>query len=269
MWGLLMAFQKYSPFKGFWKSAWVGFDNFASFFKDPFFFVMLRNTMVISFLKLALFFPLPIVLSLMLNETRHKKFRSVNQTIVYFPYFISWVVTASLTFFLLSSGIGIVNKIFYSLGMPAISFLVDPKYFWIIVVGQTVWKETGYGTILFLSAITTIDLAQYEAAEIDGASRMQRILHITLPGILPTIVILLILRLGQVFDVGFEQILLMYNSSVRDVAEIFDTYAYWQGISQGQYSLGVTVGLFKGVVGLVFLLASNMLAKRLGSEGIF
>jgi putative aldouronate transport system permease protein len=269
MWGLSIAFQKFSPVKGFRGSEWVGFKNFVNFFTNPFFFNILRNTFVISILKLILFFPLPIILSLMFNEIKHKKFKSINQTIVYFPYFISWVVTASLTFFLLSSSIGIVNKIFYMNGLPAISFLVEPKYFWLIIVGQTIWKETGYGTILFLSAISAIDQGQYQAAKIDGASRMQRIWYVTLPGMRPTIVTVLILRLGQVLDVGFEQILLMYNPAVRDVAEIFDTYAYWQGIAQGQFSLGATVGLFKGAVGVVFLLAANKLAKRLGSEGLF
>jgi putative aldouronate transport system permease protein len=200
---------------------------------------------------------------------KHSGYKRINQTIVYFPHFISWVVTASLTFFLLSTTIGAVNKLILSMGYEAIPFLTNQKYFWGIIVGQTIWKETGYGTIIFLSAITGIDLALYEAAEIDGATRLQRIWHITLPGIAQTIVILLILRMGQVFEVGFDQILLMRNSSVRDAAEVFDTYAYAQGITQGQYSIGSAVGLFKGGIGLIFLVASNRLAKRLGSEGIF
>lgn len=269
MWGLLLAFQKFSPYKGFFKSDWVGIKNFLDLFQDPFFFVLLRNTFVISFLKLVLFFPLPIILAIMMNEVKHTKFKRISQTIVYFPHFLSWVVTASLTFFLLSGNIGLVNKIILAFGGKPILFLVKEQYFWSVIVGQTIWKETGYGTIIFMAALSGIDIGLYEAAVIDGANRMQRMRYITLPGILPVIVILLILRLGQVLEVGFEQVLLMYNSSVRDVAEIFDTYAYRQGILQGQFSIGATVGLFKGIVGLVFLLGANSFVKKIGSEGLY
>lgn len=269
MWGLLLAFKNFSPFKGFWESPWVGLKLFEELLGDSFFITMLRNTFVITGLKLFLYFPIPIILAIMLNEVTSNGFRRITQTVIYFPHFLSWVVTASLTYFTLSANIGFVNKIILAMGGEQIPFLVDKNYFWIIVLFQTIWKEAGWGTIIFLAAITNIDIQLYEAAVIDGCSRLKRIWYITLPGIMPTIIILLILRLGTVLDVGFEQILLMQNSMVRDVAEIFDTYAYNQGILQGQFSLGVAVGLFKSMIGLFFIAVSNYIVKRTGNEGIF
>jgi len=269
MWGLLMAFQDYNPFKGLLHSPWIGFKLFEEMFKDPFFFYMLRNTVVIAMLKLFFYFPIPIFLAIMLNEVRHNTYRKLVQTVVYFPHFLSWVITASLTFFALSANMGFINKIRVGAGLEQILFLVNPDYFWPIVLIQSIWKESGWGTIIFMAALVSIDLQLYEAALIDGATRLQRIWYVTLPGLLPTIVVLLILRLGQVFDVGFEQILLMQNPMIRDVAEIFDTYSYNQGILQGQYSLGVAVGFFKSCIGLFFLVTSNFLVKKSGNEGIF
>ena len=205
----------------------------------------------------------------MLNEVRHNIYRRVTQTVIYFPHFISWVVTVSLTFFAVSVDIGFINKIIVALGGNQITFLVMPNYFWPMILIQSIWKEAGWGTIIFMAAIANVDSQLYEAAIVDGASRMRRIFSITLPCIMPTIVVLLILRLGQIFDVGFEQILLMQNPMVRDVAEIFDTYSYNQGIRQGQFSIGVAVGLFKSLVGLIFLMASNTSVKKMGNEGVF
>lgn len=267
--GFVLAFKKYSPFKGIANSPWIGLDLFKEMFADPFFFTMLRNTCVIAFLKLVFYFPVPIILAVALNEVRHNSLKRVLQTVVYFPHFLSWVVAASLTYFTLSVNVGFVNQIRYALGYEQFAYLIDSNSFWPMILIQTIWKESGWGTIIFMSAITMIDQQLYEAAIIDGASRMQRIWHVTLPGIRTTIITLLILRLGQVFDVGFEQVLLMQNSMVRDVAEIFDTYAYNQGIMQGQFSLGVAVGLFKSCIGLVFLAGSNWLVKKLGFEGIY
>lgn len=269
MWGLLMAFKDYSPYKGLFGSPWIGFKLFEEMFKDPFFFYMLRNTVAIAMLKLFFYFPVPILLAIMLNEVRHNAYRRLVQTVVYFPHFLSWVITASLTVFALSANMGFVNKLLASMGKEQILFLVNPDYFWPIILIQSIWKEAGWGTIIFMAALVSIDLQLYEAALIDGATRLQRIWHVTLPGLLPTIVVLLILRLGQIFDVGFEQILLMQNSLVRDVSEIFDTYSYNQGILQGQYSLGVAVGFFKSCIGLFFLATSNYLVKKSGNEGIF
>jgi putative aldouronate transport system permease protein len=230
---------------------------------------MLRNTFAINILGIVFMFPAPIVLALMLNEVRHEVFKRVNQSIVYLPHFLSWVVVASMSFFLLSTDVGIVNKIVSGYGFEPIPFLSEPKYFWAILTAQSMWKEAGWGTIIFLAAMAGVDPQRYEAAVVDGASRWRQIWHITLPAIRPTIIILLILRLGHMTDVGFEQVILMTNPLVTSVSEVFDTYVYNIGILRGQISVGVTVGMFKGVVGLVLVLLSNSIVKKMGHEGIY
>lgn len=269
MWGLLIAFQDYSPFAGIWKSDWVGLKHFIEFFSDEYFYLMLRNTLVISFMNLIFFFPAPILLALLLNEIRMERFKRLNQTIVYMPHFLSWVVITGITYFMLSSDVGLLNKVIVNSGGEAISFLSDPGLFWWVILFQNIWKEIGWGTIIFLASITQIDPSQYEAATIDGATRLQKIVRITIPSIMPTIIVLFILRLGHVMDVGFEQVLLMGNPFVRDVAEVFDTYSYNQGINQGNFSIAVTVGVFKSVVGLIMVLLSDRLVKRMGYSGIY
>jgi putative aldouronate transport system permease protein len=269
MWGLLIAFKDYSPFAGFWGSEWVGFKYFSEFFSDRYFYLMLRNTIVISLMNLIFYFPAPILLALLLNEIRLEKFKRLNQTILYMPHFLSWVVIAGITFFMLSSDVGLVNKVIVNMGGEPVAFLSNPKLFWWVLLLQNTWREIGWGTILFLAAITQIDPAQYEAATIDGASRMQKIVNITIPSILPTIIILFILRLGHIMDVGFEQVLLMSNPYVRDVAEVFDTYSYNQGINQGNFSIAITVGIFKSIVGLCMVVISDRIVKRMGHSGIY
>lgn len=269
MWGLLIAFTKYNPYTGITGSEWIGFTNFTELFTDSRFFLMLRNTFAINIFGLVFMFPLPILLALMLNEVRHETFKRINQSIVYLPHFLSWVVVASMTFFILSSDVGIVNKLIAESGHERIALLSNPNYFWGLLTAQNMWKEAGWGTIIFLASMAGVDPQRYEAAVVDGASRWRQIWHITLPAIRPTIIILLILRLGHMADVGFEQVLLMSNPLVNSVAEVFDTYAYSIGILKGQVSVGVTVGMFKGVVGLVLVLASNYLVRKLGHEGIY
>jgi len=269
MWGLLLAFQNYSPFKGILGSQWVGLKHFADLMGDANFYRMLRNTLLINLFGLVFYFPLPVFLALMVNEVRHELFKKINQSLVYMPHFLSWVIIASMTFFILSTDIGIVNKLLNTFGLTPIPFLTQSSYFWGLITAQTIWKEAGWGTIIFLAAIAGVDPQRYEAAVVDGASRFRQIWHITLPAIRPTIVVLLILRLGHMADVGFEQVLLMMNPLVREVGEVFDTYAYTQGILRGQFSIGVTVGLFKGVVGLVFVVTANYIVKKLGYEGIY
>lgn len=268
MWGLVLAFQNYNPFAGVWASEWVGFKHFVELFTYDYFYTLLRNTLVINLMNLLLYFPLPIILALMLNEVRHEIFKRVNQSIVYLPHFLSWVVVAGLTFFMLSTDVGLVNKWIRSLGMEPIAFLSDDRLFWLIITFQNIWKEAGWGTIIFLAAIAGVDPTLYESAVVDGASRLRQIWHITLPAIRPVIIILIILRMGQMMDVGFEQILLMLNPLVMNVGDVFDTYAYMQGILRGQLSIGVAVGMFKGVIGLILVLTANWLSKRMGYEGI-
>ncbi|WP_370875953.1 ABC transporter permease [Evansella vedderi] len=269
MWGLLIAFQDYNPFQGIWGSPWVGFKHFIDLFTFDYFYTLLRNTLVINFLSLILYFPVPIILAIMLNEIRHEVFKRVNQSIVYLPHFLSWVVVVGLTFFMLSTDIGAINKILGSMFDFRISFLTSDKWFWVIITFQSIWKDAGWGTIIFLAAIASVNPSLYEAAVVDGASRMRQIWHITLPAIRHVIIILLILRLGSMMDVGFEQILLMLNPLVMNVGDVFDTYAFTQGILRGDTSIGVAVGMFKGIVGLILVLGANWLSKKFGNEGIF
>ncbi|MDR2079694.1 MAG: ABC transporter permease subunit [Treponema sp.] len=269
MWMLIIAFQDYNPWVGVFKSEWVGFKHFLYLLRDPWFFLMLRNTLAINLIGLVFYFPLPIIWALLLNEIRHSGYKRINQTIFYFPHFLSWVIVASLTYFLLSVDVGILNKFISYLGLPTVSFLQKPYLFWIILTLQDIWKESGWGTIIFLAALAGVDVEQYEAAIIDGANRMQRIWHITIPSIMPTVVVLLILRLGNIASVGFEQVLLMMNPMVYHVAEVFDTFAYRVGILQGQISFGSAVNVFKGFVGLFFVWASNHSVRKMGYQGIY
>lgn len=269
MWGLVLAFTEYNPYAGISGSEWVGMKHFVELFSDPNFYIMLRNTFAINIFGLIFMFPVPIVLSLMLNEVRHEAFKRFNQSIVYLPHFLSWVVVVSLTFFILSSDVGIVNKVITGWGHESVAFLSNPNYFWALITAQNMWKEAGWGTIIILAAMAGVDPQRYEAAVVDGASRWRQIWHITLPAIRPTIIILLILRLGHMADVGFEQVLLMMNPLVSSVGEVFDTYAYSIGVLQGKVSIGVTVGMFKGVVGLVLVMVSNYMVKKMGQEGIY
>nr|WP_248931105.1 sugar ABC transporter permease [Paenibacillus hamazuiensis] len=266
---VIIAFQNYSPFMGIWKSPWVGLQHFERFFANPDFMLLFRNTMAINLLNLALFFPLPIIVSLMLNELRSVIYKRIVQSIVYMPHFLSWVIIAGLTFLLFAKGQGVVNKILEAMGMERIGFLTSPNLFWIMVTAQSVWKEAGWGTIIFLAAIAGVDPQIYEAARMDGAGRFRQMWHVTLPAIRSVIVILLILRLGHIMDVGFEQIFLMYNGAVSKVAEVFDTYVYRVGIQQAQFSYSTAVGLFKSVVGLALVLIANKVAKKFGEEGVF
>ncbi|MCU6797325.1 ABC transporter permease subunit [Paenibacillus sp. WQ 127069] len=269
LWGLLIAFKEYNPYKGLWGSSWIGLTNFTEMFASQTFYIMLRNTFAINIFGIIFMFPVPILLALMLNEVRHEVFKRINQSIVYLPHFLSWVVVASMTFFMLSTDVGIVNKMISSLGFETVSFLSTPNYYWGLITLQSMWKEVGWGTIIFLAAMAGVDPQQYEAAVIDGASRFKQIWHVTLPAIRPTIIILLILRLGHMADVGFEQLLLMNNPLVTSVSQVFDTYAYTIGILGGKISVGVTVGMFKGVVGLVLVMLSNYVVKKMGQEGIY
>ncbi|OMF37942.1 polysaccharide ABC transporter ATP-binding protein [Paenibacillus sp. FSL H8-0548] len=269
MWGIIIAFQDFSPYLGVWKSSWVGMEHFVRFFTNPSFYLLFRNTMMISLLNLIFFFPLPIILSLSMNEVSSKAFKRVIQSVVYLPHFLSWVIIAGITFLLLSQTNGIINLMLEFMGFPKIAFLTSENLFWGLLTGQNIWKETGWGTIIFLAAITGIDSQLYEAAKIDGASRIRQMWHVTLPGIRNVIIILLILRLGNIMDVGFEQVFLMANGAVANAADVFETYVYRNGIQQGQFSYTTAVGLFKSVIGLTLVVGANWLAKRFGEEGVY
>jgi putative aldouronate transport system permease protein len=269
MWGVLIAFQDYSPFLGFWGSEWVGFENFTNFFMNPDFPRLLRNTFILAVLDLVFFFPAPIILALMLNEIRISLYKRTVQTLVYVPHFLSWVIIASISYVFLTTSGGVVNMIVEDVIGHEIRFLSNPDWFRPIIMAQIIWKETGWGTVIFLAALANVDQEQIEAAIVDGAGRFRRIWHVTLPAIRTTIVILLILRLGNFLDQGFQQIFLMTNALNRGVADVFDTYVYFAGITQGAFSYSTAVGLFKSVVGIVLILGADRLAKKLGQDGLF
>ncbi|MBE1442748.1 MULTISPECIES: ABC transporter permease [unclassified Paenibacillus] len=268
MYGVLIAFKNYQPFLGFWDSEWVGMKHFNRFFGDPLFWRLLKNTFVLAIYNIVFFFPLPIVIALMLNELRLELFKRMIQTVVYIPHFMSWVVIVSIVYLFFTTEGGLVNEALKSLGAEKINFLLSADWFRTFITAEVIWKETGWGTIIFLAALAGVDPQLYEAARIDGANRLQQLRHITVPAIRSTIVILLILRLGHFLDTGFEQIWLMLNAMNREVGEVFDTYVYSTGITEGQYSYSTAVGLFKSIVGLVLVAASNFIAKKMGEEGV-
>ncbi len=269
MWGVLLAFKNYQPYLGFSKSEWVGLEHFRILFANPEFGMLLENTLILSFYNLIFYFPAPIILALLLNEIRLSFFKRTIQTLVYVPHFISMVIVASLTYVFLTTEGGVVNEFLNQQIGHKIDFLTLPEWFRPMIIVQTIWKESGWGTIIFLAALAGVDVEQYEAAIMDGANRWRQMWHITLPSIRSTIVILLILRMGNVLDNGFEQIYLLLNPLNRSVAEVFDTYVYMVGITQGAFSYSTAVGLFKSVVGIILVLGTNWLAKRFGQSGLY
>lgn len=269
MFGVTVAFQNYLPFLGFFKSEWVGLANFQRLFTDPVFFDLLKNTIILALYNLLFFFPLPIIIALLLNELRSKRLQRVFQSIIYIPHFISWVVIAGICYNILSVDTGIVNAFIKSSGGEPINFLASSTWFRPLITLQVIWKETGWGTIIFLAALAGVNMELYEAAMMDGANRWQQLLHVTFPAIKSTIVVLLILRMGTFMDNGFEQIFLMLNSMNRNVGEVFDTYVYTSGLLNGQFSYSTAVGLFKSAISLVLVLSVNHFAKQVGEEGVY
>lgn len=269
MGGLVIAFQDYQSFLGITGSPWVGFKHFARLFTEPTFFMLLKNTLILFAMNLIFFFPLPIILALMLNEVRVKWFKNAVQTIIYIPHFMSWVIIVSISYVFLNVDGGVLNELLAALGFQKISFLTSPEWLRIVYIGQIIWKELGWSTIIYLAAITVVDTQLYEAADMDGAGRLRKTWHVTLPAIRPVIITLLILKIGSTLDLGFEHMYLLLNSLNREVAEIFDTFIYTAGLKNGQLSFSTTVGLFKGLVGLLLVMASNRLAKKFGEDGVY
>jgi len=264
--GLLMAFQDYSLKDGLLGSEWVGFENFRSLFAGEDFLLVLRNTVKISLLKLVIGFPAPVLLALMFNELRGGVFKKLTQTVSYIPHFFSWVVMAGMLKALLSPSVGLVNMILQGIGLKPIYFLADPKYFVGVLVISDVWKEVGWNSVVYLAALAGINYEMHEAAIIDGATRLKRIIYINLPSILPTVAIMLIMKMGGILEAGFDQIFNLYNTAVYDVSDIIDTYTYRMGIGNFQYSFSAAAGMFKSVVGLVLVLLTNYFVKKM-SDG--
>lgn len=269
MWGVLIAFQDYQPFLGFAGSKWVGWSNFRLFFEDTMFWKLFRNTLILASYNILFFFPLPILIALLLNEVKAELFKKAVQTFIYVPHFVSWVVVVGIVYMFFTTEGGLVNELLAGLGFEKIQFLASEQWFRTMIILEVIWKESGWGTIIFLAALAGVDPTLYEAARMDGAGRLRQLWHVTLPAIRSTIVILLILRLGSFLDLGFEQIFLMLNAMNREVGEVFDTYVYTSGIQQGRFSYSTAVGLFKSVVGLVLVLSANYAAKKFGEEGVY
>jgi putative aldouronate transport system permease protein len=263
MYGATIAFKDYRVLQGILDSPWVGLKNFQTIFASPYFFSILTNTIVISLLKLLIGLPLAISLALLFNEVRVRWFRRAVQTITYLPHFLSWVVVFGIALMVLSPSSGLANKAIVSAG------LTEPFWFRWVLVALDVWKNIGWNAIIYLAALAGVSPSLYEAAAADGASRFQRIWHISLPAILPVIVLVTMLNIGNLLSAGFEQVFLFYNPSVYGVADIIDTWVYRQGIEGFQYSVAAAVGLFKGVVGCVLLISAHLLAKRWANVGLW
>ncbi|MFA9557846.1 ABC transporter permease [Evansella sp. AB-rgal1] len=269
MYGLSIAFKDFKPYLGMQGSPWVGFDQFVRLFNDPDFFMILRNTLMLFALQLFVYFPIPIILSLMLNELRSQAYKRSVQTLIYIPHFMSWVVIVSISFVMLTMDGGIINGMLEAMGFQKINFLMNADTFRPMYIIQVIWREAGWGTIIFLAAISAVDPSLYEAARMDGATRIRQMWHITLPSIRSVIIVLLILKIGDTLELGFEHIYLLLNASNRHVGEIFDTYVYVAGLRQGQFSYATAVGFFKGGVGLILVMLANKLAKKFGEEGVY
>lgn len=272
MYGILMAFKYYDGsggFAGIWYSRWAGFAHFEAFFKGIFFWRLIRNTVVISGLRLIFVFPMPIIMALLINELRNLYFKRIVQTVTYMPHFLSWVIVASLLMIFLSPVGGPINAILARMGISPINFLSDNYWFRFVLIVSDIWKNIGYGSIVYLAAITGVDQEMYEAATIDGANKWQKTIYITIPSIKEIIAIMFILQVGRIMNDNFDQIFNLYNAAVYETGDIFDTYVYRAGINEQKYSLASAVGLFKSVISLGLVLLSNKVAHSLGSTGLW
>ncbi|GAA3269535.1 ABC transporter permease [Paenarthrobacter aurescens] len=268
MLGNVVAFQEYSPFIGFADSPWVGLENFSRVFSDPDFWMAVKNTLVITAFQLVFFFPIPIALAILLNSLINPKLRSAIQAVVYLPHFFSWVLVVSV-FQQLFGGAGLLNQSLRANGWEAVDVMTNPDTFLFLITSQAIWKDAGWGIIVFLAALSAIDPAQYEAAAVDGAGPWKRMWHVTLPGLRSVIVLLLILRLGDSLSVGFEQLILQRDAVGAEAAEVLDTFVYYTGVQNGDWSYAAAAGLIKGVISLALILAANKVAHIFGESGVY
>jgi len=269
--GLTMAFKDFQIAKGIWASPWVGFKYFEKAFNSRTFMRAFGNTLSISFLKILIGFPMPIILALMLNEVRSQRYKKIIQTVSYLPHFLSWVVVAGFLTQLLSPNNGAINYAltnFFGLEKP-IFFLGDNAYFRGTLIVSDIWKDVGWGSVLYIATIAGISPELYEAAVVDGANRWQRLWNITIPSLMPTITIMLILRVGSVLDAGFDQVFNLYNSAVYKTGDIIDTFVYRYGLGDMQYSFSTAVGLFKNVIGFVLVVTTNTITNKINGSGIW
>ncbi|MCQ4086066.1 sugar ABC transporter permease [Saccharibacillus sp. JS10] len=268
MYGVQIAFKDFNLFQGINGSEWIGLQAFREVFAMNDFYTTLRNTFMLNILDLIVSFPAPIILAIMLYEIRSKRFKKISQTILYIPHFISWVIIGGIVYQLFGTQSGMVNEVLRTLGFQAIPFLTEKNSWLITYLFAGVWQSAGWGTILYLAALTGVNRELFEAADVDGASRMRKIWHITLPSIRPTIVTLLILNLGNMVSIGFDRPYIIGNTAVREYSDVLSTFVYRIGLESGQYTLATVVGLFQAVVGLVFVLGSNYISKKVTGDGI-
>lgn len=275
IYGLQISFKRFSVGLGIWNSPWIGFEHFISFFNSFYFWRLLRNTLLLSFFDLVFSFPAPIILALLLNEIKSKWFKKIAQTVTYMPYFISLAVIVGMMVDFFSRD-GLVNNIFQSAGIKSIAFMQEASWFRTLYIGSNIWQSIGWSSIIYLAAITNIDPTLYEASRVDGAGRFRQIFNITIPGITPTIIIILILRLGNMMGAGnlmnagpMEKVLIMYNPATYETADVIMTYVYRSGILNMDYSFSTAVGLFNGLVNLILLILANSLSKKIIGSGLW
>jgi putative aldouronate transport system permease protein len=269
LWNAQIAFKDFKPLLGVMGSPWVGFKHFETFVNSFYFTEVMTNTIVFSVAKLLLGLPIAIICAIALHETWLVRYRTFVQTMIYLPHFLSWVIMFGVLLVILSPGNGLLNAIIERFGGEPISFMTSPNHFRWVVILSDIWKETGWSTILYLAALLAISPDLYEAAAVDGASPLQRIWYISLPGIIPVIVLVTLLRMGHILEAGFNQIFVLYSVPVYSVGDILDTWVYRQGVLQFQFSLATAVGFFKGVIGLALILISNRIAKRIAQQSLF
>lgn len=269
MYGLQIAFKDFVPRKGITGSEWVGFKHFISFFQSEYFGRLIGNTLGISIYSIVVGFPIPIILALLMNEVGNKYFQKGVQTIAYLPHFISAVVVVSIINSVLSPSSGLLNQIIVFFGGDPVFFMAEPKYFKTIYVISDIWQSAGYNSIVYLAALTSIDPSLYEAATVDGASKWDKLLHITLPSILPTIMIMLILRMGTMFSVGYEKIMLMYNEATYQTADVISTYLYRRAFKSGDYSFSAAVGLFNSVINFTIIFVFNKISAKVSEVSLW
>jgi putative aldouronate transport system permease protein len=262
--GNIIAFKQYNLMEGVLGSPWVGFDNFRTLFSNPQTVNIIRNTLILSVLGTLINFPFPILVAILLNEVRNVWFKKSVQTLLYLPHFFSWVIIGGIVVTLFGSQAGVINSVLHYFTGHEYRFLYEIQSWLAIFFGSSIWKESGFGAIIYLAAISSIDTSLYEAASIDGAGKFKQIMNITVPGILPTAIIMLILSMGRVMDVGFDQIYNLQNAAVSDISSVISTYLYTVGIQGGMYSLTTAMGLFESVVAIIFVIGSNALARRYG-----
>jgi len=268
LFGLVTAFQYYDPLVGVWHSDWAGFDQFRQLFGDPLFWEALNNTLYLSFVQLILFFPIPIALALLLNSLLSQRLRNFIQSVVYLPHFISWVLAITI-FQQMLGGAGVLNQFLRGHDIGIWDIMSNPHTFALLVTSQAIWKEAGWGIIVFLAALAAINTDLYEAAAADGAGSFRRMWHITLPGLRGVIMLLLVLRLGNALTVGFEQFLIQRDAVGHDAADVLDTFSFYYGIATSNYSYGAAAGLFKSVISLLLIWGANKLAHVFGTDGLY